>query len=199
MASSPIRTVCTRMLARCAARRRRPRACWRTRSSVAPHSDAAPRSSDPGAGRPVSARRRARRRNTDGAGATGSVSWNTNARGSARTAARRVGRDSPHHHVSIDASSNVSPSRCRAASARNGCSHSRSATPLPSELATPTLPSRTDCNNPVTPPNPEGRSSSGSEPVSASRRKTTSICSSPPSVRNQTRPPRVMRSPLLAR
>ena len=76
-------------------------------------------------------------------------------RGLARTAASRS--RSPHHHVSIDASSSVSPSRCRAASARNGCSHSRSATPLPSALATPTLPSRTDCSKPVTPPRPDGR------------------------------------------
>ena len=46
---------------------------------------------------------------------------------------------------------------------------------------------------------PDGRSSSGSDPVSARRRNTTSICSRPPSVRSHTRPPRVIRSPLLAR
>ena len=87
----------------------------------------------------------------------------------ARTAARG---SSPHHQVAHRRQRSSSPSRRAQSAGRNAVQRRRSrASPLPSALATTTLPARTACTRPGTPSAESGRSSSGSQNSSSRRRR----------------------------
>ena len=67
--------------------------------------------------------------------------------------------------------------------------------PLPSALATVTLPARTASTSPATPRNESERNSMGSQKLSSTRRRMTSTCLRPASVFRNTRLSRTVRSP----
>ena len=87
------------------------------------------------------------------------------------------------------------PAGAGTSAGRNGRSAGVSITPVPSALATATLPARTASTSPATPRNESPRSSSGSQKLSSSRRKMTSTGCRPSSVLRKTRRSRTVRSP----
>ena len=101
---------------------------------------------------------------------------------------------SPHHQVAVLGSSRSCPSTARHRPGRKASRAAASTTPLPSALATTTVPPRTASSSPGMPRLLSLRSSSGSHHSLSRRRMTTSTGFSPSTAFRNTRPSRTVRS-----